>query len=42
MDDEGFDDYDRELELALYKEYRDVVSQFVRDRESGASTSRTT
>jgi hypothetical protein len=22
MDDEGFDDYDRELELALYKEYR--------------------
>lgn len=28
MDDEGFDDYDRELELALYKEYRDVVSQF--------------
>ena len=28
MDDEVFDDYDRELELALYKEYRDVVSQF--------------
>jgi hypothetical protein len=26
--DEDFDDYDRELELALYKEYRDVVSQF--------------
>jgi hypothetical protein len=26
MDD--FDDYDREAELALYKEYRDVVSQF--------------
>ncbi len=28
MDDEDFDDYDRELELALYKEYRDVVGQF--------------
>ena len=28
MDDEEFDDYDRELELALYKEYRDVVGQF--------------
>ncbi|GAA3647469.1 DUF2469 domain-containing protein [Microbacterium marinilacus] len=28
MDDEVFDDYDRELELALYREYRDVVSQF--------------
>ena len=28
MDDEVFEDYDRELELALYKEYRDVVSQF--------------
>ena len=27
MDDEVFDDYDRELELALYREYR-VVSQF--------------
>lgn len=26
--DDDFDDYDRELELALYKEYRDVVSQF--------------
>jgi hypothetical protein len=26
MDD--FDDYDRDAELALYKEYRDVVSQF--------------
>jgi hypothetical protein len=25
---EDFDDYDREAELALYKEYRDVVSQF--------------
>lgn len=23
-----FDDYDRDAELALYKEYRDVVSQF--------------
>jgi hypothetical protein len=28
MDDEEFDDYDREVELALYREYRDVVSQF--------------
>lgn len=28
MDDEVFEDYDRELELALYKEYRDVVVQF--------------
>ncbi|GAA1847889.1 DUF2469 family protein [Microbacterium koreense] len=28
MDDEVFEDYDRELELALYKEYRDVVRQF--------------
>ena len=28
MDDEDFDDYDREVELALYREYRDVVSQF--------------
>ena len=28
MDDEVFEDYDRELELALYREYRDVVSQF--------------
>ncbi|MEN9751469.1 MAG: hypothetical protein RLZZ600_516 [Actinomycetota bacterium] len=28
MDDEEFDDYDREAELALYREYRDVVSQF--------------
>ncbi len=28
MDDEVFEDYDRELELALFKEYRDVVSQF--------------
>ena len=28
MDDEVFEDYDRELELALYREYRDVVRQF--------------
>ena len=28
MDDEVFEDYDRELELALYKEYRDVVGIF--------------
>ena len=28
MDDEVFEDYDRELELALYREYRDVVGQF--------------
>ncbi|GAA5154312.1 DUF2469 domain-containing protein [Microbacterium pseudoresistens] len=28
MDEDAFDDYDRELELALYREYRDVVSQF--------------
>ena len=28
MDDEDYDDYDREAELALYREYRDVVSQF--------------
>ena len=28
MDDEEFDDYDREVELALYREYRDVVGQF--------------
>ena len=28
MDDDEFDDYDREVELALYKEYRDVVGQF--------------
>ena len=28
MDDDDFDDYDREVELALYREYRDVVSQF--------------
>ncbi|KQR25088.1 MULTISPECIES: DUF2469 family protein [Microbacterium] len=28
MDDDVFEDYDRELELALYREYRDVVRQF--------------
>ena len=28
MDDEYFEDYDREVELALYREYRDVVGQF--------------
>jgi hypothetical protein len=28
MDEDEFDDYDREVELALYREYRDVVSQF--------------
>lgn len=28
MDDDEFDDYDREVELALYREYRDIVSQF--------------
>ena len=28
MDDEVFEDYDRELELALYREYRDVVGLF--------------
>ncbi|GAB3410994.1 MULTISPECIES: DUF2469 family protein [Schumannella] len=28
MDDEDLDDYDREVELALYREYRDVVGQF--------------
>lgn len=28
MDDESFDDYDRDLELSLYREYRDVVRQF--------------
>ena len=26
MDEEAFDDYDRELELALFREYRDVLS----------------
>lgn len=28
MDEDEFDDYDREIELALYREYRDVVAQF--------------
>jgi hypothetical protein len=28
MDEDEFDDYDREVELALYREYRDVVGQF--------------
>ena len=28
MDDDVFEDYDRELELALYREYRDVVGLF--------------
>ena len=28
MDSDDFEDYDREAELALYREYRDIVSQF--------------
>jgi hypothetical protein len=28
MEPEDFDDYDREAELSLYREYRDIVSQF--------------
>ncbi len=28
MDEDEFEDYDREVELALYREYRDVVGQF--------------
>ncbi len=28
MDDDDFEDYDREMELALYREYRDIVRQF--------------
>jgi len=28
MDEDEFEDYDREVELALYKEYRDIVGQF--------------
>ena len=28
MDEGEFDDYDREAELALYREYRDVVGTF--------------
>ena len=28
MDEDEFEDYDREVELALFREYRDVVGQF--------------
>ena len=28
MDEDEFEDYDREVELALYREYRDAVGQF--------------
>ncbi|MDO5053638.1 MAG: DUF2469 domain-containing protein [Pseudoclavibacter sp.] len=28
MDDDTLDDYERDLELALFREYRDVVGQF--------------
>ena len=28
MDEDEFEDYDREVELALYREYRDVVGIF--------------
>ena len=28
MDDENFDDYEREQELSLFREYRDVAGQF--------------
>ena len=28
MDENEFDDYDREAEVALYREYRDIVSTF--------------
>jgi hypothetical protein len=28
MDEDDIEDYDREVELALYREYRDVVGQF--------------
>ncbi len=28
MEEDEFDDYDREAELSLYREYRDVVGQF--------------
>jgi hypothetical protein len=42
MDEDEFEDYDREVELALYREYRDVVSQFRYVVEtSAASTSPT-
>ena len=35
MEPEEFDDYEREAELALYREYRDIVSQFRYVRERG-------
>ena len=28
MDEDAFEEFDRELELSLYREYRDVVGQF--------------
>lgn len=28
MEDDSYVEYDREIELALYREYRDIVSQF--------------
>src|SRR5690554_5657553 len=28
MEDDDIEDYDREVELALYREYRDVAAQF--------------
>ncbi len=28
MDEDAFEEFDRELELALYREYRDIVGQF--------------
>ena len=28
MEEDEFDDYDREAELALYREYHDIVGQF--------------
>lgn len=28
MDEDTFDEYERSLELALFREYRDIVSQF--------------
>lgn len=28
MDEDTFDEYERNLELALFREYRDIVSQF--------------
>jgi len=42
MDEDAFDDYDRELELALFREYRDVVGQSsTSSRPSAGSTSPT-